>query len=130
MYDKIINEIKENAMNFFAISCYRRPKTPENIESLKNSLNYWLKNSELSSEFNYPIADVDVGPKDPDSVNIKIMSAFKYFPKSEQEKIYCKLAGLNANDIKEFIYNKEGYIDGCVFKQPTERGTITITVGE
>lgn len=58
-----------------------------------------------------PLETVEVTPIGERGYHVNLMRAFKNFPKEEQERIYLEATGLTREDIKEFIYNEENYIE-------------------
>lgn len=44
------------------------------------------------------------------------MDAFKEFPETEQQKLYCSLYNVNLEDVEEFKRDPEGCLVGCKFK--------------
>lgn len=102
----------------------------KNQENFKNVLLNRL--TELQSEgYIEPepkLESVKVADEGNGQISVNLMRAFKNFSKSEQERIYCEMADISRDDVAEFIYNDEGYIEDCKLKQSIDSIVINITV--
>lgn len=79
----------------------------------------------LYSLFSPKMADPEVKIEG-GTVIINHLRMMKNFPKEVQEELVLKSYNLKKDDILEFIYNKEGYIEECKLKDKTKTFTFEI----
>lgn len=97
------------------------------ISSFKNAIMNYLGRPDIFLDYTYPLTNPLIESIDHDVVKIRTMSAFGEAPYIEQEKMFCKLTGIDENDIETFIYSKKGnYILCCTLKATRKPRTIDI----
>jgi bifunctional DNA-binding transcriptional regulator/antitoxin component of YhaV-PrlF toxin-antitoxin module len=100
------------------------------IEAVKMALKdiaggFISQDDPLLSLFSPKMADPEVKIEG-DTVIVNHLRMMKNFPKKVQEELVLKSYNLKKDDILEFIYNKEGYIEGCKLKDKTKTFTFEI----
>ena len=90
----------------------------DDLDSLKNDLDFsidmFVKANKIDT---YSLSSVEVkGGENTGEILVNFAPAFKHFPKYMQEAILCDMHGIPRKSVKDFVYNKEGYIDHIVLK--------------
>ena len=122
------NDIKQYLSDIFKDRYYMLQTNANNIDKFANNINKYLqslKNSGLLYEAELEPVEIETNK---DQVIINVAKCFKNYPKKIQEKIYCDMANLNVNEVEEFNYNKDGYIEGIKLKQKLETIEFTVKV--
>ena len=122
---KLIEELEQ----LFITDYYKKATChSQDLDKLRNDINNYL--TKLASQGYLPenLSSVDVVHFGGGQITLDLLRAFKNCPKWQQEQICLQLLGLEPNDVAEFEYNNEGYIDGVTLNQSIEQLEMTLEI--
>lgn len=112
--NNIVNteNIKQFLNDIFKDQYYMLQSSANNLDKFANDINKYLqslKRAGLLYEAELEPVEIKINKN---QVIINMAKCFKNYPKEIQEQLYCDMMNIDINDVEEFYYNKDGYIDG------------------